>query len=56
MKLLRFKCENCGLQMALNERPEKCFCCGSTDIVREGWKQRHSKLTYHDKKKEELKI
>lgn len=43
MKFLRFRCTNCDLQMALNERPEKCFCCGSTDIVREGWKQRFSK-------------
>lgn len=42
MKFLRFRCRSCDLQMALDERPDKCFCCGSTDIVREGWKQRFS--------------
>lgn len=40
MKLLRFRCEDCGLEMALPERPEKCFCCGSGKIVREGWRLR----------------
>jgi len=29
--------------MVLHERPEKCFSCGSTDIVREGWRQRFSR-------------
>ncbi len=40
MRLLRFKCEGCGLEMALPEKPEKCFSCGSTSIRREGWKRR----------------
>jgi hypothetical protein len=30
--------------MMLPEKPEKCFCCGSTAIVREGWRQRFSRL------------
>lgn len=40
---LRFRCTGCDLQMVLPERPEKCFCCGSTAIVREGWKKRFSR-------------
>jgi len=44
MKLLRFRCNGCGLQIALESKPEKCFCCGSTDIVREGWKQRYMRF------------
>lgn len=43
MKLLRFRCNGCGLQIVLESKPEKCFCCGSTNIVREGWKQRHER-------------
>lgn len=43
-KLLRFRCTGCDLQMMLPEKPEKCFCCGSTAIVREGWRQRFSRL------------
>ncbi|MBN1677044.1 MAG: hypothetical protein JW880_00755 [Candidatus Thermoplasmatota archaeon] len=50
MRFLRFRCRNCGLQMALNEPPEKCFSCGSTDIVREGWRQRFSQ-SKDDRKK-----
>jgi rRNA maturation endonuclease Nob1 len=42
-RTFRFRCTGCGLQMALDERPKKCFCCGSTEIVREGWKQRFSR-------------
>jgi hypothetical protein len=40
VRLLRFRCDECGLDMALPEKPEKCFCCGSTRIVREGWRLR----------------
>jgi len=40
MRLLRFKCMGCGLEMALSDKPEEGFCCGSKDIVREGWKLR----------------
>ncbi|GEM_PF-2425499 len=40
MKLLRFKCEGCGLEMALPEKPDKCFSCGSDKIVRIGWRLR----------------
>jgi hypothetical protein len=42
MRLLRFKCNGCGLEMALAEKPEECLCCGSRNIVREGWKLRYS--------------
>jgi hypothetical protein len=44
-KLRRYRCKGCDLQMALPERPEKCFCCSSTDIVREGWRQRFKKIS-----------
>lgn len=40
MRLLRFRCEGCGLEMALPEKPDKCFCCGSSKIARIGWRQR----------------
>jgi DNA-directed RNA polymerase subunit RPC12/RpoP len=40
MRLLRFRCSECGLQMILEKRPAKCFSCGSRKVVREGWKQR----------------
>jgi len=40
LKLLRFKCEDCGLEMALPEKPDRCFCCGSPKISREGWRLR----------------
>lgn len=40
MRLLRFRCSGCGLEMVLGERPDKCFSCGSTDIAREGWRLR----------------
>lgn len=40
MRLLRFRCSGCGLEMMLEERPDKCFSCGSTSIAREGWKLR----------------
>jgi hypothetical protein len=43
MRLVRFKCRGCGLEMALPEKPDKCFCCGSHDISREGWKLRVSR-------------
>lgn len=42
-RMLRFRCTGCDLQMMLPDKPDKCFCCGSTDIVREGWKQRFSR-------------
>jgi len=44
MKLRRYRCEGCGLELALESPPEKCFCCGSTKIVRDGWKQRYKRL------------
>ena len=40
MKLLRFRCEGCGLEMALPEKPDKCFSCGSEKTVRIGWRLR----------------
>jgi hypothetical protein len=52
MKILRFRCNGCGLQFVLENKPEKCFCCGSTDIVREGWKQRHLRVKNERTQKE----
>lgn len=56
-RTLRFRCTGCGLEMALPEKPQRCFCCGSTAIVREGWRQRftratRSSLSKHVEKKE----
>jgi hypothetical protein len=34
------------------ERPEKCFCCGSTNIVREGWRQRFKKISGNQQERE----
>jgi len=53
-KLRRFRCVDCGLQLAVEERPDKCFCCGSSRIVREGWKQRFRKLQETEESKEKL--
>jgi Zn finger protein HypA/HybF involved in hydrogenase expression len=44
LRLLKFRCRACGLLMTLEERPERCFTCGSSDIVREGWRQRCSEV------------
>jgi rubredoxin len=44
MKLGRYRCKDCGLELAVEAPPEKCFCCGSTNIVREGWKQRYKRI------------
>lgn len=44
MKLKRFRCLNCDLQILQEDKPQKCFCCGSTEIVREGWKQRYLRI------------
>jgi rRNA maturation endonuclease Nob1 len=44
-RMFRFRCNGCDLQMVLDEQPEECFCCGSTAIVREGWKQRFSRTS-----------
>jgi len=40
LKILRYKCEECGLEMALPEKPDKCFNCGSDKIIRIGWRLR----------------
>ncbi len=40
MRLLRFRCTDCDLQMVLEERPDRCPSCGSGNLVREGWKLR----------------
>lgn len=44
VRMMNFKCRNCGLLMVLPERPNNCVKCGGSDIVREGWKR------YSDKK------
>jgi len=45
LRLLKFRCKACGLLMTLEERPDRCFTCGSSNIVREGWRQRHADVT-----------
>jgi len=52
--LRRYRCLGCDLQMALPEpeRPEKCFCYGSTNIVREGWRQRFKKISGNQQERE----
>lgn len=52
MRLLRFRCKGCALEMALPERPDKCFCCGSSDIVREGWRQQFRNISGNQRMKE----
>lgn len=52
MRLLRFKCRGCGLQIVLESKPEKCFSCGSTEIVREGWRQRYLRLREKEQTRE----
>jgi len=42
MRILRFRCGGCGLDMALPEKPEKCSCCESSNITRQGWRMRVS--------------
>lgn len=58
-RALRFRCDDCGLQFVLQERPASCFCCGSTNIVREGWKQRFKKTvkteTKNDRRSKEVR-
>lgn len=53
-RLRRFRCVDCGLQLAVEEPPENCFCCGSTRIVREGWRQRFRILQVNDYSKEKM--
>jgi len=40
MRVLRFRCSSCGLEMVLDKRPDKCLSCGSHEIVRQGWRLR----------------
>jgi hypothetical protein len=44
MRLVRYRCKGCGLELLVEARPEKCFCCGSTDMVREGLKERYRRI------------
>ena len=54
MRLLRFRCSDCGLEMVLEERPDKCLSCGSTNIAREGWRLRaRTKKDSQNKKESE---
>jgi len=39
VRMMKFKCRDCGLLMVLSERPDNCVTCGGSDIVREGWKR-----------------
>lgn len=38
MRVLRFRCTACGLEMVLDKRPDKCLSCGSREVVRQGWR------------------
>lgn len=40
MRVLRFRCRDCGLEMVLDAKPLKCYECGSRRVVREGWRSR----------------
>ena len=40
MRMLRFRCLDCHLEMIVEVKPEKCFECGSSRLAREGWKSR----------------
>jgi rRNA maturation endonuclease Nob1 len=42
-RIMRFKCGNCGIVMALSEIPKRCASCGSNNVVRQGWKRKHEK-------------
>lgn len=52
MRVMRFRCSGCGLEMMLRERPDRCFSCGSTDVVREGWRLKAKRSTDSQKKME----
>lgn len=43
VRIMRFKCLDCRLIMALSERPGRCTRCGGINITREGWKRRQEK-------------
>jgi Zn finger protein HypA/HybF involved in hydrogenase expression len=51
LRLLKFRCRACGLLMTLEERPDRCFTCGSSDVVREGWRQRYADVTVDSRSK-----
>ena len=39
VRMMKFKCRDCGLLMILSERPDSCVKCGGSNILREGWKR-----------------
>jgi DNA-directed RNA polymerase subunit RPC12/RpoP len=44
MRVMRFRCLDCGLEMVVNAKPNSCYDCGSKRIVREGWRSRFKKV------------
>ena len=40
MRILRFRCIDCDMEMMLHTRPDCCPSCGSNAVIREGWRQR----------------
>lgn len=39
VRMMKFRCRDCGFPMVLSERPGSCVKCGGSNIIREGWKQ-----------------
>lgn len=37
IRMMKFKCGDCGLLMAFPEKPVSCLICGGLDINRCGW-------------------
>ncbi len=52
MRMLRFRCQDCGLEMVVDVKPERCFECGSNRVIREGWKSRFKRVTYEPTEEE----
>jgi hypothetical protein len=40
IRMMKFKCGDCGLLMALPKKPVSCIICGGSEIIRCGWKSR----------------
>lgn len=44
MRVMRFRCRDCGLEMVVDTKPEACYDCGSRRIVRAGWRSRFKQV------------
>lgn len=52
MKMLRFRCQDCGLEMMVETKPKRCFECGSNRVIREGWKSRFKRVIHGPREEE----